>query len=38
MKKILFNYTRESLNIPPLFLHLKNKRIPFPIYLKSLVG
>lgn len=35
---MLFNFTRPSIHIPPLNIHLKNQKVPFPIYLRSLLG
>lgn len=35
---MLFNFTRPSINIPPLNIHLKNKKVAFPIYLRSILG
>jgi hypothetical protein len=38
IKKFLFNQTRENLSIPPLNIHLKNKKVSFPIYIKTILG
>lgn len=35
---MLFNFTRPSIHIPPLNVHLKNQKIAFPIYLRSIIG
>ncbi len=38
VKKLLFGFTRPSVHIPPLNIHLKNKKLAFPIYLRSILG
>lgn len=38
IKKMLFNFTRPSIHIPPLNVHLKNQKVAFPIYLRSILG
>lgn len=38
IKKLIFNFSRPSINIPPLNIHLKYKKVQFPIYLRSILG
>ncbi len=35
---MLFNSIPPKINIPPLNLHLKYKKVPFAIYLRSILG
>lgn len=35
---MLFSFTRPSIHIPPLNIHLKNKKVAFPVYLRSILG